>query len=73
MLCYRDKSFCEAKHCANFDKCPSAFTDAVKSAAAVWWYGKPLPFDYNEVPVALYVEPEKLKCFVPASDSDKQS
>ena len=43
MICYRDRTFCEAEDCDKFRKCPIALTPQVKRAAEEWWGGKDAP------------------------------
>lgn len=33
MMCYRDRTFCSFKDCANFNKCSRRLTEAVEKAA----------------------------------------
>lgn len=61
MLCYRDMTFCPAKECKQFHKCPRAFNSLVKSEAERWW-GSP------NAPVALFNEPKKLNCYEPPEE-----
>lgn len=61
MMCYRDRTWCPAKHCNNFDKCDRALTDAVRAKAKMWWGGE-------NAPIAVFSEPEKLECFEKEDD-----
>ena len=44
MICYRDKTFCDAygRTCANAD-CHRAFTEGEQVSAALWWGGPDAP------------------------------
>ena len=59
MLCYRDRTYCEASDCAKWDDCDRALTDEVRAAAGRWWErwnpGKNSPL--------IYVFLEKPDCY----------
>lgn len=52
MICYRDRTFCEASECLAFPFCDRAFTEKVKR-------------DVERVglPISYYLEPAKLECY----------
>lgn len=52
MLNYRDMTFCEAKECANFARCPRALTERVWEAARK-----------ADLPICQFSEPTKLPCY----------
>ena len=54
MICYRDKTFCDATDCANFGPCPRSLTQAVKELA-----------ERHNLPVAKYSAPQELPCYLP--------
>lgn len=58
MLCYADRTFCNATECERFTHCPRALTDEVKRAAVRWWGN-------DDPPVALFSNPKELDCYVP--------
>lgn len=58
MLCYADRTFCNATECERFTHCPRALTDEVKQAAIRWWGN-------DDPPVALYANPRDLQCYTP--------
>ena len=61
MMCFRDRTFCNAEHCANFVGCDRAYDEKQQVAAKRWWNEG----CEGEAPVSLYSEPEKLDCFEP--------
>ena len=56
MISYRDKTFCPATECQQFETCPSALTDSVRHGAELWW-GKP------GAPISVFDRPKALKCY----------
>ena len=61
MLCYKDKTFCTAKNCVNFNDCDRALTEMVRADAQRWW-------GTTEAPIATFSEPETLDCYNPKMD-----
>lgn len=53
-MCYRDKTFCEARDCKKWNGCPDALTNKVETDASRWW-GK------EGAPISVYIE--NPKCF----------
>jgi len=56
MMCYKDRTFCEATNCISFGSCPRSLTDGVRADAQRWW-------GTTEAPIATFSEPEKLDCY----------
>jgi hypothetical protein len=52
MISYRDKTFCTANECLNFNNCPDAFTPGIEFLASEQF-----------LPVAFYAKPQALGCF----------
>ena len=44
MLCYRDMTFCDSRDCADWDRCPRAYTEKVKRDAEAWMKDPPVCF-----------------------------
>jgi len=57
MICYKDKTYCEAKNCIKFNDCPRSLTEAVKKAAAD-----------ADLPLAYFENPTLLQCYEPKQD-----
>lgn len=43
MMCYKDRTWCHRKDCANFTACDRAYTEEVHKAAMGWWEGPDAP------------------------------
>ncbi len=55
-MSYLDRTWCDAKHCNNFETCDRALTDVIRAKAKAWWGADPAP-------LSVFSEPENLSCF----------
>lgn len=67
MIGYKDRTWCDAKECLNFEACDRALTPEVVAAAIVWWGPNP--------PIVTFTDPKQLSCYVapPSAESQPKS
>jgi hypothetical protein len=64
MIGYKDKTWCNATECLNFEACDRALKPETVAAAIVWWGPNP--------PIVKFTAPKQLSCYVAPASAESQ-